>query len=119
MTFVFANGNSGIDSSGGVKRYVEDEDAIIGTVDKDSPAVLVGGVYHDGSLWERSSPMDPNRRTAQISIYGLASGVTAAISAGGQREYREDLQGCSSAAAQVVSFNMMNCCQSYSDTREL
>lgn len=102
---MLANGNNGMGKSGRVVRYIEDEDPIIGTVDKNSPAILVGGVYHDGSLWEHSSPMDPGRGIAQISIYGLASEITAAISAGGRREYSGNIRGCSGAAAQVVSFN--------------
>ncbi|KAM7196216.1 hypothetical protein V8F33_006328 [Rhypophila sp. PSN 637] len=84
VTFVFANSNEGFNpQTGGLKRLGYQENfAVSGWIGQDNPALLVGGVYPDGSPWEGTTPSDPARKYAQISIYSRAYAQSAYVSGG-------------------------------------
>ncbi|KAM7186864.1 Peptidase S8/S53 domain containing protein, partial [Naviculisporaceae sp. PSN 640] len=103
MTFVFANTNRGFDPS--TKKmidYINDHPPVLNTIDKNSPAILVGGVYPDGSLAEVSAPMDPSKNDVEITIYGQAEKLASFVSGFGKVEEMDGLVGCSYASAQVA-----------------
>ncbi|KAK4210917.1 hypothetical protein QBC37DRAFT_23498 [Rhypophila decipiens] len=104
VTFVFASSNAGFEPRTGGPKYYQEDLAVAGWIGQDSPAILVGGVYPDGSLWEGTTPSDPRRNGAQISIYGRAWDQSAFVagSASDRIDVRHDLAGCSGAAAQVA-----------------
>lgn len=105
VTVVVAAGNGGYDYNTGAVTYYTYNTLPGWAVTRESPVIMVGGVYPDGSLCEFSSPTRPGS-SSEISIYSQASRVEAYIAANGAVQTDNQISGSSVATAQVVSLKL-------------
>lgn len=104
FTFVLANSNTDFNVTAGLMGTYQSDWYPGALVTATSPTILVGGTYHDGSLWEHSAPSGSRPGSgvfedAEISIYAQSYYVHACSKQG---DYSTE-QGCSMGAPQVVS----------------
>lgn len=98
MTIVLAAGNTGYKESTGKSSSTTSDWVPTQLIDVNSPVILVGATYHDGSLAELSTPASGD---VVISMY--AQGVKVSTPMANTVDYYTYFDGTSLAAPQVVS----------------
>lgn len=99
VTIVVAAGNRGLEPGETAPEIFLAETYPMKWVTKNSPFILVGGTYADGSLWEPTTPNSPEAGVLS-TVYAQAADIPTCAMNG---QVEDDNAGTSYAAPAVVS----------------
>lgn len=109
VTIVSAAGNRGLSNTGNAPGKFLTETYPHKWITKNSPFILVGGVYADGSLWATTTPDNPQAGVIS-TVYALAEGIPTC---GMNGQVTDGNAGTSFSAPAVVSRDLEPCSTSW------